>query len=172
MRDRIVFFILGALLATLAYFAGDMQLSAHNPEMKENGRQLIGKLFVDDLMVEGLFAQKIMTESIVVGYKDGYRIRMEANPIGASIRFFHPNGKQNISLALGQLPQITGPEAAYLYIYSPNGKQNISLVTNDTGANDTGADVPFIVIVDDTGKARFMDTSSVNRLANLETNSR
>ena len=30
MRDKIVFFILGALLATLAYFAGDIQLSAQN----------------------------------------------------------------------------------------------------------------------------------------------
>ena len=30
MRERIISFVLGALLATLAYFAGDIQLSAQN----------------------------------------------------------------------------------------------------------------------------------------------
>ena len=40
MTDKVVFFILGALLATLAYFAGDMHLSA------ENELEVIPKLLV------------------------------------------------------------------------------------------------------------------------------
>ena len=44
MRDRVVFFILGALLATLAYFAGDMHLSADNFEVGEH--QVIPNLLV------------------------------------------------------------------------------------------------------------------------------
>lgn len=148
MRDRIVFFILGALLATLAYFAGDMQLSAHNTQVE--GLHIIPKLLVEEIMV---------SKSINVGFADNYRIHMTANHEGTSIRFFHPNGKEKIVLALESPP--TDPEAAYLSIASPNGKQAIGLFTD----NDTEADMPFIVIVDDTGKARFMDTSSVNRIA-------
>lgn len=160
MRDRIVFFILGALLATLAYFAGDMQLSAHNTETDE--RELISKLFVEDLMVKQLLVQEIVATSIRVGHKGDYRIRMEANGVEGSICLFHPNGEKNISLTLGRLPHITGPEAAYLSIFSPNGKQNIALCTN----NEIGSEgLPFISIRDDTGKTRLMDTSSVNRFA-------
>lgn len=44
MRDRIIFFVLGALLATLAYFAGDIQLSSHDTEIE--GYRIIPKLLV------------------------------------------------------------------------------------------------------------------------------
>ena len=120
MRDRIIFFVLGALLATLAYFAGDMQLSAHNTEIK--GMQIIDKLLV----------REIQAKSILVGYSDTYQIRIDANHKGAILSLLSPNKTQDIIL----------------------------VVSKETGVGT------FISIRDDTGKTRFMDTSSVNRFAN------
>ena len=114
MRDRVVFFILGALLATLAYFAGDMHLSADN-ELE---------------VIPNLLVKKLVAESIEVGFSDTYRIRM-----------------------------VAGDDSAGIGLLSPNGKQHIALIVN----KETGEDGAFITIGDDTGKIRFMDTSSVNR---------
>ena len=69
MRDRVVFFILGALLATLAYFAGDMHLSADN-ELE---------------VIPNLLVKKLVAESIEVGFSDTYRIRMVAGDDSATI---------------------------------------------------------------------------------------
>ena len=48
MRDRIVFFVLGAIIATVAYFVGDMSnISA------QNGRAVFDKLVVRDTLTVG-----------------------------------------------------------------------------------------------------------------------
>ena len=86
MRDRIIFFVLGALLATFAYFAGDMQLSAQNAEIGEI--KVIPKLLVRELMAE----------SITVGYFDTYQIRMKANRNEANIHLLDPNRRTRIAL--------------------------------------------------------------------------
>ena len=51
MRDKIVFFILGAILATTAYFAGDMRLSADN---QQGEFKVIPKLIVQELQAESI----------------------------------------------------------------------------------------------------------------------
>ncbi len=82
MRDKVVFFILGALLATLAYFVGDINLSA------ENDIEVLPQLLVKNLQAE----------SIMVGFSDTYRIRMAANHDETTIGLLSPNGKQEIAL--------------------------------------------------------------------------
>ena len=85
MRDKVVFFILGALLATLAYFVGDINLSADN---ELDNLEVIPKLLVKNLAAE----------SIQVGFSDTYRIHMAANHDEATIGLLSPNGKQEIAL--------------------------------------------------------------------------
>ena len=85
MKDKVVFFILGALLATLAYFVGDINLSADN---ELDGLEVIPKLLVKNLQAE----------SILVGFSDTYRIRIAANHESATIGFLSTNGKQEIAL--------------------------------------------------------------------------
>ena len=46
MRDRIVFFVMGALLATLAYFAGDMSEIEADNEVHE--KLIVKQLYVTD----------------------------------------------------------------------------------------------------------------------------
>jgi hypothetical protein len=86
MRDRVLFFILGALLATFAYLAGDMHLSAHNFEV--DGLELIPKLLVKELIAE----------SIEIGFSDTYHIRMGFDDDLARIDLLSPNEEQRIAL--------------------------------------------------------------------------
>ena len=106
MRDRVVFFTLGALLATLAYFAGDIHLSA------ENELEVISKLFVKELIAE----------SIVVGYSDTHRIRMEANHEAATIGLLSSNGTQRIALWVLKEP---GEDGTFIAIRDDTGKTRV-----------------------------------------------
>ena len=110
MRDKVVFFILGALLATLAYFVGDINLSAHNTEVE--GLQIIPKLLV----------KEIQAESIMVGFSDTYRIRMEANHKAATIGLLSPNGTQRIALWVLKEP---GEDGTFIAIRDDTGKTRI-----------------------------------------------
>lgn len=53
MKDKIVFFILGALLATIAYLAGDLgTLTAHDETLELQSLRC-KSLFVDDILIVG-----------------------------------------------------------------------------------------------------------------------
>lgn len=106
MRDKIVFFILGAILATTAYFAGDMRLSADNPQ---DEFKVIPKLLVKELLAE----------SIQVGYKDTYQIRMGFDKDSAKIGLLPSNGKQLIGIFV---TKETGDDAAFIGIGNDMGK--------------------------------------------------
>lgn len=54
MKDKIVFFILGALLATLAYFAGDVNLSAVDHDIESFDTLVVEKLIVGKTLSVGL----------------------------------------------------------------------------------------------------------------------
>ena len=115
MRDRIIFFVLGALLATLAYFAGDMQLSAHNVEKE-------GMQFISSLLTEGILTKQIVAESIVVGFKGDYRIRMEANHEAATIQLFSPDETRGITL---WITKESGVDGAFITIGDDTGKVRV-----------------------------------------------
>ena len=53
MRDRIVFFVLGALLATIAYFAGDMNNLSAQGEVTHIEKLSVGELTVDKTLIVG-----------------------------------------------------------------------------------------------------------------------
>ena len=53
MRDRIVFFILGALLATLAYFAGDMNNAKAKDEVVTEDLNVLGDLHLAGRLMVG-----------------------------------------------------------------------------------------------------------------------
>ena len=52
MKDKIVFFILGALLATIAYLAGDLETLTAQDKPQELERLKVGVLEVDNLRVK------------------------------------------------------------------------------------------------------------------------
>ena len=53
MRDKIVFFILGALLATIAYLAGDLETLTAQDKTLELQTLRCKSLFVDDVLTVG-----------------------------------------------------------------------------------------------------------------------
>ena len=107
MRDRVVFFILGALLATFAYFVGEMNLSAHNFEVGEH--QVIPNLIVGKLLVN---------ESIQVGGEDSNRIRMGFDDDLVRIDLLSANGKKHIALIV---TKETGEDGAFIAIGDDTG---------------------------------------------------
>ena len=111
MTDKVVFFILGALLATLAYFAGDMHLSA------ENELEVIPKLLV----------KKLIAESIEVGFSDTYRIRMIANHKSASVNLLSDNKKKHIALII---TKEAGEDGAFIAIRDDTGRTRIMDVSS------------------------------------------
>ena len=145
MRDRIIFFVLGALLATLAYFAGDMQLSAHNTEIE--GKQIIPKLFVEEIQV---------LSDLIVGGSGRYSIRMNADHEKAIFMIRDPDTPRR------SIRMVVDHEGAAIDLLSPNGKRFIGLFV----AKEAGEDGTFIAIGDGTRKIRLMDASSVNRFIN------
>ena len=109
MRDKIVFFILGAILATTAYFAGDMRLSADN---QQGEFKVIPKLLVKELLAE----------SIQVGYKNTHQIRMSFDNDSARIGLLPSNGKQLIGIFV---TKETGDDAAFIGIGNDRGKVRV-----------------------------------------------
>ena len=107
MKDKIVFFILGALLATLAYFVGDLNLSAHNPEIGEV--QIIPELLVKELWAE----------SIKVGFSDTHRIHLWVNEDLAKIDVFSDDQKKRVALIV---TKETGIDGAFIAIRDDTGK--------------------------------------------------
>ena len=53
MKDKVVFFILGALLATIAYLAGDLETLTAQDETLELEEIQVGNLFVKDTLYVG-----------------------------------------------------------------------------------------------------------------------
>ena len=106
MRDKIVFFILGAILATTAYFAGGMRLSADN---QQDELEVIPKLLVKELLAE----------SIQVGFKDTHQIQMGFDNDSARIRLSASNGKQLIGISV---TKENGDDAAFIAIGNDMGK--------------------------------------------------
>ena len=102
MKDKVVFFILGALLATLAYFAGDRHLSADN----------------DLNVIPNLLVKELVAESIQVGFSDTYSIRMTADDNSAEVSLSN-SGKKFISLILSK------EAGAFIAIRDDNGKIRI-----------------------------------------------
>ena len=107
MRDKIVFFILGAILATTAYFVGDMRLSADN---QQGEFKVIPKLLVKELLAE----------SIQVGYKDTHQIRMGFDDDGASIILSASSKKQSIGIFVTK--EEIGDDGAFISIVDAKGK--------------------------------------------------
>lgn len=62
MKDKIVFFVLGAVLATVAYFVGDMDNLSADSE--------IGSMEFDTVVVENLYVKDKLTVSEYVGAAD------------------------------------------------------------------------------------------------------
>ena len=114
MRDKIVFFILGAILATTAYLAGDMRLSADN---QQGEFKVIPKLLVGELLV-----QELQADFIQVGYKDTHQIRMSFDNDSAKIGLLASNGKQLIGIFV---TKETGDDAAFIAIGNDMGKVRI-----------------------------------------------
>ena len=111
MRDKIVFFILGAILATTAYFAGDIRLSADN---QQGEIKVIPKLIVRELLV-----QELLAGSIQVGFKDTHQIQMGFDNDSARIRLSASNGKQLIGISV---TKENGDDAAFIAIGNDMGK--------------------------------------------------
>ena len=110
MRDRVVFFILGALLATLAYFSGDMHLSAHNTEV--GGLEIIPKLLV----------RTLQAEFIEVGFSDTHRIRMWVDDDVAKILLLSENEENQVSLIVSKE---TGEDGAFIGIRDDSGRTRV-----------------------------------------------
>ncbi len=92
MRDKIIFFILGALLATLAYSAGGIQLSA------DDDITLFEKLLVKDLLI---------TDSLQIGVKDSnLRILIRKTEDYAAIILQNQENDERITL---NVSKDTGP---------------------------------------------------------------
>ena len=77
MKDRIVFFILGALLSTIAYMAGGIDLNAQTPFEK------FDKLVVKDLVVERMLTVSQYSGTRVYDSKPS--IMLQANGESASV---------------------------------------------------------------------------------------
>lgn len=60
MRDKIVFFILGALLATLAYFAGDLEPLTAEDKFIELEKLRVNSLMVKDSILVGDIGKKFI----------------------------------------------------------------------------------------------------------------
>lgn len=110
MRDRVVFFILGALLATLAYFAGDMHLSAHNTKIGE--LEVIPKLLV----------RTLQAEFIEVGFSDTHHIRMWVDDDVAKILLLSENEENQVSLIV---TKDTGEDGAFIGIRDDSGRTRV-----------------------------------------------
>ena len=85
MKDKIVFFILGALLATLAYFVGD--IDTLTAEEKVSGIIESKAGTIDFLAVKNL----VVSEGIVIGdyQKKGSFIILTNHDTGADIKIAH-----------------------------------------------------------------------------------
>lgn len=53
MKDKVVFFILGALLATIAYLAGDLETSTAQDKTVELEKLRVAQLFITDTLMVG-----------------------------------------------------------------------------------------------------------------------
>ena len=117
MRDRILFFVLGALLATFAYFAGDMQLSAHNTEIGET--QIIPELLVEELVV---------TKRVMVGFSDTYNIHITAHDKAAVITLGYPHRGERLGRK-DQIAFVVSDRGTFISIRDETDKMR--LMTSD-----------------------------------------
>ena len=99
MKDKIVFFILGALLATLAHFVGN--IDTLTAEEKVSGIIESKAGTIDFLAVKNL----VVSEGIVIGdyQKKGSFIILTNHDTGADIRIYAGNGAEDPSIVLRAL---------------------------------------------------------------------
>ena len=60
MRDKIVFFVLGAILATIAYLIGDLETLTAEDEFLELGNLRVDRLHVKDVIIVGDRGEKFI----------------------------------------------------------------------------------------------------------------
>ena len=151
MRDKIVFFILGALLTTIAYFAGDLETLTAEDKITELEELRVNILRVNDAIVVGDIGEKII---LIATTNESAEIKLygaeKPNNPGNSADFMNNIGnKPSISLKAisdGAMIKVIShderPEAScYLGIISPEGKYKSTLLLKDLdGINGVSTD--------------------------------
>ena len=138
MRDKVMFFLLGAVLATTAYFLGDLETLTAEDEYRE-----IDVLRVNRLLVEHSIAVGDIGKSVIVIMADNERA--EISLFGAEV----PKNRDDFIDSTGETPIISliargdsavikarshekRPEAACLLgVTRPEGKYKSWLIIHD-----------------------------------------
>lgn len=151
MRDKIVFFILGALLTTIAYFAGDLETLTAEDKITELEELRVNILRVNDAIVVGDIGEKTI---LIATTNESAEIKLygaeKPNNSGSSGDFMNNIGnKPSISLKAigdGAMMRVVShderPEAScYLGIIAPEGKYESDLILKDLdGINGVSTD--------------------------------
>ncbi len=129
MRDRIVFFILGAVLATVAYFAGDMNKAGAQDDEKVFAGDVIinGSLFVDGgkIMLHDHFdvqegVDELSYVSITVD-KEGANLSLNKGPLDVDTLSF----SSSIQLSTQQMDE--GHHVSSITLQGEYGKDRVTL---------------------------------------------
>ena len=119
MKERIVFFILGALVATVAYFAGDISSLSAREDVK----------FYDRLTVGTLVARTIMISEGDAGSSHiGLHVKNNVPSINLSNRL---NGKEYSGIMLSAFSDFDVTGSTPLILLIGKDDENVYTLTNE-----------------------------------------
>ena len=147
MKDKVLFFILGAVLATIAYFLGDLETTAED-EYREIDALRVNRLHVKDSIVVGDTGKKLI---VIMADDETAQIRLDGAELSKNREDFLNNTGEAPSLTLAATD--TGavinaashnkrPEATGVFgVLRMEGKYESKLVVKDSdGKNGVSTD--------------------------------
>lgn len=146
MKDKVVFFILGALLATIAYFAGDLETLTAQDKITELEQLRVNHLTVKDTIIVGDTGEKFI---MIMANNEWAQIDLHGAELPETRDDFNIGDTPIISLVAGgdsavikALSHNKRPEASGLLgVISREGKYESTLIIQDLdGMNGVSAD--------------------------------
>ena len=146
MRDKIVFFILGALLATIAYLAGDLEMLTAEDKTLELEQLRVNNLTVTDGIIVGDTGKKTI---IIRADNELAQISLHGIEFTEKRDNYNVGDKPSVSLVaksdlavIKVVSHYTRPEASCLLgVVSSEGKYESNLIMQDLdGMNSVSAD--------------------------------
>lgn len=146
MKDKVVFFILGTLLATIAYLAGDLEMLTAEDKTLELEQLRVNNLRVTDTIIVGDTGKKII---MIKADNELAQISLHGAEFTEKRDDFNMGDKPSVSLVaesdlavIKVVSHYTRPEAAGLLgLFSREGKYESTLIIQDLdGMNSVSAD--------------------------------